>query len=582
MLIELLRTRLRPFRKLIAVVAALQASQAIAGLLLPTINADIIDNGVIPNDSGHIWSRGVLMLAVTLIQMGCAIAAVYVSARVSMAFGRDVRGALFHQVTGYSTREVGRFGAPSLITRITNDVQQVQMLVLMGCTMLIAPFSAIGGVVLALRQDVGLSAILMFSIPALLIGVGAIASQMVPQFRLMQDRIDTVNRVLREQLAGLRVIRAFVREPLETDRFAEANDALTETALRAGRLMAFMFPLVMVVMNLSSAGAIWIGADRIDSNELTVGALIAFLGYLIQILMAVMMTTFLVVMAPRAAVSGERIMEVLNTSSSVVAPEHPVTEVTERGTVEFRDVEFRYPGAEEPVLRGLSFTARAGQTTAIIGSTGAGKSTLLNLIPRLFDATAGSVLVNGVDVRSLEPQLLWSRLGLVPQSPYLFSGTLRSTLRTGDPDATDAALWAALDVAQGRHFVEAMPEGLDAPITQGGTNVSGGQRQRLAIARALLREPEIYLFDDSFSALDLATDARLREALAPVTESAAVIIVAQRVSTIRDADQILVVERGQIVGSGTHDELVDGCSTYREIVDSQLASDDVADPRGAR
>jgi ATP-binding cassette, subfamily B, multidrug efflux pump len=576
-LVRLLRSFLRPYVKVLAAVAVLQLLQTLATLLLPSLNADIIDKGVATGDTGYIWRVGMLMLAVTLVQIAFAVGAVYYGSRASMGFGRDVRAGLFHRVTGFSTREVNAFGAPSLITRITNDVQQVQMLLFMTCTLLIAaPVTAIGGVILAVREDGGLSLLLLVSIPVLLIAIGSVISRMIPQFRLMQVRIDRVNQVLREQITGMRVVRAFVREPEESARFGAANHELTTTSLAAGRLMALMFPTVTIVLNVSSVAAIWLGANRISSGDLSVGALIAFLSYLAQILLAVMMATFMAVLVPRATVCAERIQEVLDTESSVVAPAAPVTELRSRAVVEFRDAGFAYPGSDEPVLTGISLRSLAGQTTAIIGSTGAGKTTLLNLIPRLFDVTAGAVLVDGVDVRELQPELLWDRIGLVPQRPYLFTGTVGSNVRYGKPDATDAEVWKALEIAQARDFVAAMPGGLDAPIVQGGTNVSGGQRQRLAIARALVRRPEIYLFDDSFSALDLATDARLRAALVPYTAEATILVVAQRVSTIATADQILVLEDGHAVGLGAHDELLDRCPTYAEIVASQLSARDAA------
>ncbi|HEY7048602.1 MAG TPA: ABC transporter ATP-binding protein, partial [Jatrophihabitantaceae bacterium] len=477
----------------------------------------------------------------------------------------------------FSAREVAHFGAPSLITRNTNDVQQVQMLVVMTCTMLVqAPIMMVGGVLLALHQDVGLSWLVGVSVPVLVISIGLIIRRMVPQFRLMQTRIDGVNRVLREQIAGIRVVRAFVREPIETKRFDGASTDLAQTALRAGRLQVMIFPVVLLVLNVSSVAVLWFGAHRVDAGQMQIGSLTAFLSYLMQILMSVMMATFMLMMVPRAAVSAERIQEVLSAEPSVAPPEKPVTSVGMRSTVEFRDVDFQYPGAADPVLRGISLSVGPGQTLAVIGSTGSGKSTLVSLIPRLFDVTRGSVLVDGVDVRELEPDLLWSRIGLVPQKPYLFSGTVASNLRYGNPDATESELWHALEIAQARDFVAAMPEGLDAPIAQGGTNVSGGQRQRLAIARALIRMPEIYLFDESFSALDLGTDARLRAALRPVTRDAAVIIVAQRVSTIVDADQIAVLDDGAVVGLGTHDELLATSPTYAEIVESQLTAEEAA------
>jgi ATP-binding cassette, subfamily B, multidrug efflux pump len=577
MLISLLRTFLARYRVLLLVVLALTFVQTMATLVLPTLNADIIDKGVLTGDTGYIWRVGGIMLLVTIVQVMFAIAAVYYGSRVAMAFGRDVRGALFHRVTDFSAQDVAHFGAPSLITRITNDVTQVQILVLMSCTLLLAaPFTIVGGVILAVREDGPLSLLLLVSVPALVLSIGSVIFRMVPQFQVMQERIDRINQILREQISGIRVVRAFVRERDERRRFAEANDALTLTSLRAGRLMAFMFPTVLLILNISSVAAVWLGADRIANGDMQVGALIAFLSYLIQILMSVMMATFVAVLAPRASVSAERIQEVLNSKSSVVPPEHPVTELGAASSLELRDVEFKYPGADYPVLCDISLKVEAGKTTAIIGSTGAGKTTLLNLVPRLFDATGGHVLVDGVDVREIEPELLWSRVGLVPQKPYLFSGTVASNLRFADPNATDEDLWRALDVAQAKDFVAAMPGGLDAPISQGGSNVSGGQRQRLAIARALVRKPGIYLFDDSFSALDLATDARLRAALAPVVADAVTVIVAQRVSTIINADQILVIEDGRQVGLGTHHELLEDCATYAEIVASQLTEEEAA------
>ncbi|MEU6408379.1 ABC transporter ATP-binding protein [Microbispora sp. NPDC046933] len=573
MLTRLLRTYLRPYSPALTAVVLFQLVGTIASLYLPSLNADIIDQGVATGDTGYILVTGGWMLTVSLVQIACSIAAVYYGARVAAGFGRDVRSAVFHRVSGFSAREVSAFGAPSLITRNTNDVQQIQMLVVMTCTMLVAaPIMGVGGIIMALRQDVGLSWLMLVCVPVLLVSIGLIVFRMVPQFRAMQTRIDTVNQVLREQLSGIRVVRAFVREREETRRFAKANDELTGTALRVGRLTALIFPTVMLILNASSVAVLWFGAARVDSGEMQVGALTAFLMYLMQILMSMMMATFISIMIPRAAVCAERITEVLDTESSVRPSEHPVRQVDRRAELELRDVEFRYPGAEAPVLSGVSFRVAAGQTTAVIGSTGSGKTTLVSLVPRLFDATSGAVLIDGVDVRDLDPQMLWTRIGLVPQKPYLFTGTVASNLRYGNPDATDEELWEALEVAQARDFVEAMPEGLQAPISQGGTNVSGGQRQRLSIARALVAKPEIYLFDDSFSALDLTTDARLRAALRPYTAGAAVMIVAQRVSTIADADQIVVLDDGVVVGIGTHDELLGSCPTYVEIVESQLTA----------
>src|SRR4030081_1760072 len=544
-----------------------------ASLYLPSLNADIIDKGVARGDTGYIFTTGGWMLAVTLAQIACAIAAVYFGARAAMAFGRDLRSAIFHQVGTFSGREVAQFGAPSLITRNTNDVQQVQMLVLLTCTMMVAaPIMCVGGIIMALRQDVGLSWLMAVSIPVQVVAIGLIVVRMVPQFRAMQTRIDVVNRVLREQLTGIRVVRAFVREEDEAQRFAAANRALTDTALRAGRLMVLIFPTVMLILNASSIAVLWFGAARVNSGEMQIGALTAFLMYLMLILGSVMMATFMAIMIPRAAVCADRIGEVLKTESSVVPPAQPVREVKARAELELRDVEFRYPGAAAPVLRKISFRATAGKTTAIIGSTGAGKTTLVSLAARLFDATSGDVLIDGVSVRELDPELLWNRIGLVPQKSYLFTGTVASNLRYGNPQATDDELWDALQVAQARDFVEAMPGGLEAPIAQGGTNVSGGQRQRLSIARALVKKPEIFLFDDSCSAVDRATDARLRAALRPRTADAAVVIVSQRVSTIADADQIVVLEDGINVGLGTHRELLESCPTYNEIVASQMSA----------
>lgn len=577
MLLRLLRDLLRPYRAQAGFVLLLQLAQTIATLYLPSLNADIIDKGVAVGDTGYILRIGMLMLAISLLQVACSVLAVYFGARVAMSFGRDLRAALFTHVQEFSAQEVGKFGAPTLITRTTNDVQQVQMVVLMTFTiMVMAPIMLVGGVVLALQEDVALSGLLVVAVPALGVVVGLIVRKMVPYFRTMQRRIDAINRVMREQITGLRVIRAFVRERREAERFAEANDALFDTSLRVGRLMALMFPVVMLIMNLTSVGVLWFGAGRIDAGDMQIGALTAFLSYIMYILMAVMMSTMMFVMVPRAVVSAERITDVLDTVSSVVPPAEPVRLPQPRGRLELQGVEFRYPGAERPVLHGVDLVAEPGQTTAVIGSTGSGKTTLVGLVPRLFDATAGTVRVDGVDVRDLAPQDLWSLVGLVPQRPYLFSGTVASNLRYGDPDATDEDLWHALEVAQARSFVEELPDGLDAPIAQGGTNVSGGQRQRLAIARALVRKPAIYLFDDSFSALDFATDAALRAALVPETRRAAVVVVAQRVATIRDADRIVVLDAGRVVGTGTHDELMAGCQTYQEIVLSQISAEEAA------
>ncbi len=571
MLWRILRKYLRPYKREMVIVVFLQLAGTIASLYLPALNADIIDNGVVLGDTGYIIRTGGLMLAVSLVQIVSTIIAVYFGARTAMAFGRDLRSGTFHQVMAFSRRELARFGAPSLLTRNTNDVQQIQMLVLMSFTMLVtAPIMMVGGVIMALREDVGLSWLVAALVPILAAIIGFIVSRMVPGFRLMQRRLDTVNQVLREQTSGIRVVRAFVREKFETARFARANNDLTDVAINVGRWMAAIFPAVMLVMNASSVAVLWFGGIRVESGAMQVGSLTAFLSYLIQILMAVMMSTFIFMLLPRASVSADRIGEVLDTEPSVVPPTGGVTKLPRHGTLAFKQAGFRYPGAAQPVLSSISFTALPGQTTAIIGSTGTGKTTLVNLIPRLFDATEGQVLVDGIDVRNIDPDTLWGTIGLVPQKSYLFSGTVASNLRYGKPDATEAEMWEALEIAQARDFVEAMPEGLEAPIAQGGTNVSGGQRQRLAIARALIRRPEVYLFDDSFSALDVATDARLRHALDAVTADATVIIVAQRVATIMDADQIVVLEDGGVIGLGTHDELLETCAPYAEIVDSQL------------
>jgi ATP-binding cassette subfamily B protein len=577
MLIKVLRNYLRPYKVPIAIVVLLQLVSTIATLYLPTLNADIIDKGVVTGNTGYIMRIGGVMLAVTLGQVIASIVAVYFGARTAMAAGRDIRSSIFRRVQSFSAREVGRFGAPSLITRTTNDVQQVQMLALMTFTLMVAaPIMCVGGVILALRQDVPLSSLLLIIVPVLVIAVSLIIRKMRPLFRSMQVRIDKINRIMREQITGIRVIRAFVRDVPERNRFGDANEELMTVGLGAGRLMSLMFPTVMIVINVSSVAVLWFGGHRIDSGQMQIGALTAFLTYLMQILMAVMMATFMFVMVPRAEVCAERIQEVFDTDSSVVPPMNPITSVTRHGELDIRGASFQYPGAQDPVLRGVDMVARPGQITAVIGSTGAGKTTLLNLIPRLFDATGGAVLVDGVDVRELDPELLARTVGLVPQRPFLFSGTVASNLRYGNPDATDDQLWRALEVAQARGFVSEMDQGLDAPIAQGGTNVSGGQRQRLAIARMLVAKPEIYLFDDSFSALDYATDAALRAALAHETADATVVIVAQRVSTIRDADRIVVLNEGRVVGTGTHAELMDGNETYREIVLSQLTEKEAA------
>ncbi|WP_300458532.1 ABC transporter ATP-binding protein [uncultured Nocardioides sp.] len=578
MLVPLLRQRLAPYRPWLVAVVALQFVGVLAMLYLPSLNAAIIDDGVVPGDTALIWRLGGVMLAVSVVQIVCSVGAAWFGARTATAFGRDLRRDLFQRVGTFSTREVQEIGAPSLITRTTNDVQQVQMLVVMTCLIAVSsPIMMVGGVLMALREDLGLGWILAVVVPALFLSVGFVISRMVPSFRAMQSRIDEVNRVLREQIAGIRVVRAFVRERHETERFAVANEELTDVAVRAGRWMATMFPLAMLVVNVSSVGVVWFGGQRVDAGQMEVGALTAFLSYLMQILMSVMMATFMLMQVPRSAVCAERISEVLTTETSVRrSPDPRPLDPTRRGHLDLEAVTFSYPGAESPVLSDCSLTARPGQVVAVIGSTGAGKSTLVNLVPRLFDATAGTVRVAGVDVRDLDPEVLWAELGTVPQKAYLFSGTVRSNLAHGLPDATEEQMWQALEVAQARDFVSALPDGLDSPVAQGGTNFSGGQRQRLAIARAVVRRPAVYLFDDSFSALDLSTDAKLRAALRPVTTESTVVVVAQRVSTIRDADVIVVLEDGRVVGRGSHDELLASCPTYQEIVESQLSAEEAA------
>nr|WP_203602849.1 ABC transporter ATP-binding protein [Streptomyces coelicoflavus] len=572
-----MRAHLRPYKRPIALLVTLQFLQTCASLYLPTLNADIIDEGVVKGDSGYILSYGALMIGISLAQVVCNMGAVFYGARTAAALGRDVRGAVFDRVQSFSAREVGHFGAPSLITRTTNDVQQVQMLALMTFTLMVsAPIMCVGGIVMALGLDVPLSGVLLGVVPVLAICVTLIVRKLRPLFRKMQVRLDTVNRVLREQITGNRVIRAFVRDEYEQQRFRKANTELTEVSLGTGNLLALMFPVVMTVVNLSSIAVVWFGAHRIDSGGMQIGDLTAFLAYLMQIVMSVMMATFMFMMIPRAEVCAERIQEVLDTESSVVPPVAPVTELRRHGHLEIREAGFRYPGAEEPVLRNIGLVARPGETTAVIGSTGSGKSTLLGLVPRLFDATEGEVLVNGVDVRTVDPKTLAKVVSLVPQKPYLFAGTVATNLRYGNPEATDEELWHALAVAQAKGFVSDLEGGLDAPIAQGGTNVSGGQRQRLAIARTLVQRPEIYLFDDSFSALDYATDAALRAELARETAEATVVIVAQRVATIRDADRIVVLDEGRVVGVGRHHELMADNETYREIVLSQLTEAEAA------
>ncbi|MBF6223902.1 ABC transporter ATP-binding protein [Nocardia abscessus] len=575
MLTRLLRTHLQPYRAQLAGVVVLQLISVIAMLYLPSLNADLIDNGVTKGDLGYIWTTGLWMLAVTGVQIVASAVSVYLGAQAAMGAGRDLRGALLHRVGTFSAREVGMFGAPSLITRNTNDIQQVQLLIVMSATILVmAPIMCVGGIIMALREDLGLSWLLLIAVPALGLSMGVLISKMVPGFRDMQTRIDEVNRVLREQITGIRVVRAFVRERQETWRFGLANTELTDTALRVGRLMALMFPAVMLISNVTAVAVIWFGGRAIDAGHMQIGSLTALLSYIMQILMAVMMASFLAMMAPRAAVSADRIGEVLDTESSVHPPRLPQPFTDDPAVVDVQFAEFAFPGAEKPVLKAIRFRARPGTTTAIVGSTGAGKTTLINLIPRLMDVTDGAVYVGGTDVRHIDLEMLRAQIGLIPQKAYLFSGTIASNLRYGDPHATDEELWRALEIAQAADFVREMPQGLQTPVAQGGTTVSGGQRQRLAIARALVKKPRVYLFDDSFSALDVATDARLREALKPVTADASVLIVAQRIATIRDADQIVVLEDGAMAGIGTHEQLMRDCAEYREIVESQLSAEE--------
>jgi ATP-binding cassette subfamily B protein len=576
-LLNLLTARLGPYRGLIALVVLLQLIQSLATLYLPTLNAEIINNGVLRGDTGHVLTTGAVMLAVTVLQVAAAGAAVHCAARIAMGIGRDLRSTVFRHVQDLSVRDIGRFGASSLITRTTNDVQQVQTFSLLILTMLVAaPLMCVGGIAMALSQDVPLATLLLLFVPVLALSVGLIVRRLPPVFRSMQERIDVVNRVMREQITGIRVIRAFVRDRHEQRRFGEANDALLQAGLRAGRLQTLMFPTVLIVWEIATVAIIWTGGHRLDSGSLQAGSIVAFLGYLTQILMSVMMGLFLMMHLPRAEVSAERIQEVLGTPPSVVPPVAPVHRLRGRGELRLRGVDFSYPGAEEPVLRSVDLTARPGRVTAVIGSTGSGKTTLLSLAARLFDATGGDVRIGEVDVRDLDPALLSRTVGLVAQKPYLFSGTVASNLRYGKPDATEDELWHALEVAQAADFVRRLGDGLDAPVSQGGANLSGGQRQRLAIARVLVARPDVYLFDDSFSALDNATDAALRRALAEETADATVVMVAQRVSTIRGADRIVVLEKGRVAGTGTHEELMRDNPTYREIVLSQLTEEEAA------
>jgi ATP-binding cassette subfamily B multidrug efflux pump len=571
MLGRILFQYLKPYRLLLAGVLVFQFIAALASLYLPSLNADIINNGVAKGDTDYIWSTGMFMLVISLGQITASVIATFFAAKAAMRLGRDVRNDVFEKVSGFSEREVSQFGAGSLITRNTNDVQQVQMLSMMGATMLVsAPLLAIGGVIMALRQDVGLSWLIAIAVPTLLVVAGIVISRMVPLFRSFQKKLDAVNRIMREQLTGIRVVRAFVREDIEEERFRQANTDIMIVGRKVGSLFVLLFPLAMLVLNVTVVGVIWFGGIEVDNGSVEIGTLFAFMQYVMQILFGVLMASFMTMMIPRAAVSAERIGEVLASESTLTLAENPIAEFPTPGTVEFRGASFTYPGAEHPVLDDISFTAARGETVAIVGSTGAGKTTLISLLPRLFDVTGGNVLVNGVDVRNADLSALWATIGIVPQRPFLFSGTVASNLRFGREEATDEELWHALEIAQGRDFVAEMDGGLNARIAQGGTNVSGGQRQRLAIARAIVHNPGILIFDDSFSALDLTTDARLRQALWRELPEVTKVVVAQRVSTITDADRIVVLEDGRIVGVGTHTELLETSTTYREIVESQL------------
>jgi ATP-binding cassette subfamily B protein len=577
MLIRLLRTYLRPYVREVVIVVVLVSIQSVANLYLPNLNADIINNGVAKGDVPYIWRTGAVMLGVAVGMGIISVIAVYWASIASMGVGRDLRGAVFGKVQTFSTRELNQLGTASLITRNTNDVQQIQLFLQIALTLLVAaPIMAVGGVIMALRVDVQLSGLLLVILPIMAGIVAFMLLKGVPLFRAMQSKIDRINRVLREQIMGVRVIRAFNRTDYEQTRFEDANADLTSTALRVNRIFVVAFPALMAVMNLTSVAVLWFGGHLVDNGSMSIGNLTAFMMYIIQILFSVMMAVAMVILVPRAEASAGRIQEVFTTVPSIADPPKPAEPATSTGLVEFKAVTFGYPGGEHPVLEDLNFELRAGQTTAIIGGTGSGKTTLLDLIPRFFDVSAGTLLVDGVDVREQSLERLWSVIGLVPQRAYLFSGTIADNLRFGNEQATDEELWHALEVAQAREFVVALPDGLAAPVDQGGTNLSGGQRQRLAIARALVKRPAIYLFDDCFSALDAGTDARLRAALRPETKEATVVIVAQRVSTIMHADRIIVLDDGRVVGIGNHNELMASCEPYREIVDSQLGAEAVA------
>ncbi len=571
MLIALLRRYLPAYAVPVAVVIVLLLIQAIGNLYLPNLNADIINNGIAKGDTDYIWRTGAFMLGITLVLGAIAVVAVYFASRTSMGVGRDLRGDVFRRVQTFSAREMIHFGTASLITRNTNDVQQVQLFLQIALTIMVsAPILAVGGVIMAIREDATLSWLLVVIVPLMAGVIGLLLVRAVPLFRAMQVKIDRITEVLREQITGVRVVRAFIRVESERRRYEVANADLTDTALRVNRIFVLAFPSLLGIMNLSTVAILWFGAGLIDRGDMPIGNLTAFLMYIFQILFGVMTAVFMVILVPRAEVSAQRIVEVLDTVTSIGEPERAVEPAEPSGVVAFRDVTFAYPHGERPVLHDLAFEARPGRTTAIIGGTGSGKTTVVNLVTRAFDVTAGAVLVDGTDVREQRLERLWSRMALVPQAAYLFKGTVAENLRFGNPDATDADLWRALEIAQARDFVAAMEGELEAPIDQGGTNVSGGQRQRLAIARAITKRPAIYLFDDCFSALDAATDARLRRALRSETADATVLIVAQRVSTILHADHIVVLDEGRVVGSGTHALLMKTSAEYREIVESQL------------
>ena len=579
MLLALLRCHIGPYRRQITAVMALQMISSLASLYLPTVNATIIDDGVIRGNTAIIVRLGAVMLAVTGLQVLCAVAAVYFGARTGTGFGRDLRRAVFSRVIGFSERETTKFGTPTLLTRTTNDVRQIQLVVQLSASVLVAaPIMSIGGVVMAIHQDAGLAWLLAVSVPVLAGANYAIVVRMLPLFRRMQMLIDNINRVLRDQLTGIRVIRAFAREAHERSRFADANEALSQTSMAVGNLQALMLPATTLTINASSVALIWFGGLRIDAGHMQVGSLIAFLSYFMQILMAVLMATMILAILPRAAVSAERISEVLATESTIGTPAHPVIPARESGEIRLSGVGFRYPGADRPVLQDVSLTARPGSTTAIVGSTGSGKSTLVSLICRLRDVTDGAVLVDGVDVRDRDPEQLWAHIGLVPQRGYLFSGTVADNLRYGAPAGVsidDQQMWEALRIAAAEDFVASHHDGLAMPVAQGGINLSGGQRQRLAIARAVIRRPSIYVFDDALSALDTRTDAAVRCALREVCADATVIIVAQRISTVAQADQVIVIDDGRIMASGTHQQLLDDCPTYAEFAASQSMAAEV-------